>query len=216
VRRRTFLLAFAAAGVLLVLWFLLLWGPQGGRLKDAEDRQSAAEAANTALQVRLSRLQASQARAPELTADLEQLRRAVPDGPELAQFILDANDAASAAGVDFLSISPGVPEQSDPALPPVINLAINVTGSYFSVLDYLDRLAELPRIVVIDDITLTPNDSESGRSLGVSITGRMFATTAPQVTPVSTTTTTAPGAAGEQVTTSTSAPPEITVSSTNG
>lgn len=212
--RRTIAVAVGAASVLLVLWFLLLWSPQGGRLQDAEKRVASAEEANTALELRLGRLRASQERVPELMADVEELRRAVPDEPELAQFILDANDAATDAGVDFLSISPGLPEQSNPALPPVISLSINVTGSYFSVLDYLDRLAELPRIVVIDDITLTPNESDSGSGLGVSITGRMFATSAPQIAPT-TTTTIAPadGDADEQVTTSTSSVPPVTGSS---
>jgi type IV pilus assembly protein PilO len=196
--RRAVLIAFGAAALLLVLWFLLLWGPQGGRLRAAEDRQTAAEAQNSALELRLSRLQASQERAPELMADLEELRRAVPDDPELAQFILDANEAASDSGVDFLSISPGVPEQSDPLLPPVIRLAINVTGGYFEVLDYLDRLTNLPRVVVIDDLSLTPTGGDAGGELNVALTARMFATSAPQV---ATTTTTAPPADGATTTT---------------
>jgi len=208
VSRRAVLIAFGAAALLLVMWFLLLWGPQGGRLSDADDRQTAAEAENSSLELRLARLRASQERATELMADLEELRRAVPDEPELAQFILDANEAASEAGVDFLSISPGVPELSDPLLPPTIALAISVTGGYFEVLDYLDRLTDLPRIVVIDDLSLTPTDSAAGRELAVSLTARMFATSAPQITPP-TTTTVAPA---DGSTTSTSAAPGVTVS----
>jgi type IV pilus assembly protein PilO len=191
VNRRAVLITAGAVLALLVLWFMLLWGPQGGRLKDAEARVDAATTANDALRIRLQRLEAAQERATELTADLADLRRAVPDDPALAQFILDANKAASDSGVDFLSISPAVPEQVDASLPATITLSINVTGSYFSVLDYLERLAELPRIVVIDDITMTPNDSDGGGGLGVSLTGRMFATSAPAfATPTTTTTTT--------------------------
>jgi Tfp pilus assembly protein PilO len=224
VTRRTALVAFAAAAALLVLWFMFLWGPQGGKLSDAEDREQAADVQNAALELRLSRLRAAQEKAPELMADLEELRRAVPDDPELAQFILDANDAASAAGVDFLSISPGVPSMSDPALPPVISLNIDVRGEYFSVLDYLDRMSELPRVVVVDTLGLTPSESATGQELTVAIVGRMFATSAPQLTtpapiatPAPTTTTTAPATpeAQQQVTTSTTAPPQITVT-TNG
>lgn len=212
--RRALAIAFGAAGALLVLWFLALWGPQGGKLSDADARVSAAETANEALQIRLQRLQGVQDRATELTAELAELQRAVPDEPSLAQFILDANQAATDSGVDFLSIAPGVPDQPDPSVPATMTLSINVQGGYFEVLDYLDRFATMPRVVVIDAITMTPSESESGGTgLVVALTGRMFATTAPAVAVTGETpTTTVPGEANEQVTTSTQAAPEITVS----
>ena len=200
--RRALLVALGAAVLLLVVWFLLLWGPQGGRLRDAEDRRTAAESANTALELRLARLQASQDRATELMAELEELRRAVPDDPELAQFILDANDIATSAGVDFLSITPGVPSPAgEGGGPPVITLNVSVRGTYESVLDYLRLLEELPRIVVVDALGLTPGDDDT---LSVSITARMFATTAPSVAPPTTT----------PATTATTAPAETTETTT--
>lgn len=194
--RRTALIAGGAALALLALWFVLLWGPQGGRLSDARDRVDAAESANDELGLRLGRLQAAQEGVPARMADLEALRRAVPDDPELAQFILDANQAASESGVDFLSISPAVPAEGESGLPPTIALSISVTGGYFEVLDYLGRIDDLPRIVVIDGIDLTPGAGDGAlQELAVSITGRMFATAAPQLAPV-TTTTTAPAPSG--------------------
>lgn len=202
--RRAAIITFGVSVALLLLWFVALWGPQGGKLKDAHNRTDVAKADNGQLELRLSRLKAAQKKAPELMADLERLRRAVPDDPELAQFILDANQAATDAGVDFLSISPGVPEQKDPTRPPVISLGISVNGDYFSVLDYLDRINALPRIVVIDNLSLAPQASNTGELLTVSLTARMFATSAPQIAPT-TTTTTAPASqsrAGTPATTS--------------
>jgi type IV pilus assembly protein PilO len=222
--RRTILVAGAAAAGLAIMWFLLLWGPQGGKLDDARERETAAQAENDGLELRLARLQAAQQEAPEMMADLDGLRRAVPDDPQLAEFILDANTAASDAGVDFISIAPGVP-QAGAALPPTITLSISVSGEYFSVLDYLERLSDMPRIVVVDSLNLAPSSSENGlQELAVQVTARMFATSAPQVaaaaaatgSPVATTTTTAaPSSESEQqVTTSTSSAPSITVTPT--
>lgn len=221
--RRTILVASAASVVLLALWFLLLWGPQGDELEGARERRAAAEAENTALELRLARLRAAQEQAPQLMADLDDLRRAVPDDPQLAEFIFDANEAATEAGVDFISIAPGVPSLVAP-LPPTITLNISVLGEYFSVLDYLERLDDLPRIVVIDSLGLTPIESDSGQEdLRVEITARMFATSAPQLggPPVpaeatTTTTTVAGGESQQQVTTSTSSTPDITVSGSSG
>ena len=196
--RRGFLIAIGASLALLGLWFVFLWGPQGGRLTDAQARGDAAETRNRELELRVDRLEAAQDGAPARMAELAALRRAVPDEPELAQFILDANQAASEAGVDFLSISPGVPAPGVSGLPPVISLSITVTGPYFSVLDYLERIGDLPRIVVIDALNLQPNAAPDGlQELTVSVTGRMFASSAPQIPPP----TTVPPAPGETTTT---------------
>lgn len=180
-RKRILILGGACAAV-AALWFLLLWGPQGGRLADAEDRQVAAESTNDELQLRLARLQATARREPQLVAAIDQLRTAVPDGPNLPQFILEANDAASAADVAFLSISPSPPAASaSPTLPNQIALQITVSGGYEEVLDYLGRLEALPRIVVVDGLTLSPGvDQVTGRQeLAVSLTARMFTNALP-------------------------------------
>lgn len=178
--RRTALLAFGAALLLLVMWFFFLWGPQGGKLRDAEERRELAEGQNSALEVRLARLEDVQDRAPTLLAELDELRAAVPDEPDLAQFILDANEIASGAGVEFLSIAPSVPAASEAGGPPVITLSISVTGGYFEVLDYLTRLESIPRVVVVDSLNLTPGGSDEGPlEIAVSLTARMFTQTVP-------------------------------------
>lgn len=208
--RRTVAVAFGAALLLLVVWFVFLWGPQGGKLSDAEERRDAAEAQNGALEVRLARLRDAQDRAPDLLADLDELRAAVPDEPDLAQFILDANEIATTAGVEFLSIAPGVPTANEAGGPPVITLSINVTGGYFEVLDYLTRLDGLARIVVVDSLSLTPTSGEGGlQEIAVAITARMFTQTLPATAaPV------ADGAATE--TTDTTAAGETTTTESTG
>lgn len=204
--KKALLIGVGASVVLAVLWFLLLWSPQGGRLADARDREETAAAENGQLEVRVARLSAAEQRRPELTADLEALRVAVPDSPDLAQFLLDANGASVEAGVDFVSISPTPPAPSQtPGLPSEIALSINVEGGYFQVLDFLDRINGLSRIVVVDALGLQAS-AEPGTPLSVSLTARMFttatqvaqgpaaapATPAPSEPPATTTTTTAP------------------------
>jgi hypothetical protein len=56
-----------------------------------------------------------------------------------------------------------------------VGLGIKVEGGYFQVLDYLDRILELPRVVVIDTISVTPMDETTANPrLAVDLTGRMF------------------------------------------
>ena len=180
------LVGFAAAAVaLVVLWWVLLWGPRSRAIGQARERAASAETERSALTARIQRLKEAQADEPRQRARLEALRTAIPDEPDLGQFILDANDAASRAGVDFLSISPSPPAASpDPTLPASIALAITVDGGYFQVLDYVNRLDGLSRIVVVENLSLTSGSSETGATtLSVSITARMYTTADPAGVP---------------------------------
>lgn len=183
--RKVLLISVGATVGLAVLWFLLLWTPQGGRLTDAHEREETAAATNSQLELRAARLAAAEQRRPELTADLEALRVAVPDAPDLAQFLLDADTASTAAGVDFISISPTPPAASTTAgVPSEIALSISVEGGYFQVLDFLNRLSSMPRIVVVDTLGLTASGEGSDAVLTVAITARMFTTAADVAAPV--------------------------------
>jgi len=196
VRNRLILIAGGAALAVLVLWFLLLWGPQGSRLNDARDRRDVAQDRAEQLELQIARLRASQDRALGLAAQREQLR-----------------DAAERSGIDFISVSPSPPAASDVGEPAAVSLAISVSGGYFQVLDFINRLEALPRLVVIDTLTLTPEGADIGTvRLSAAISGRMFTTASPAdaagdaggatattttttTTPADTTTTTAPAGA---------------------
>lgn len=195
--RRAILIGAAAAVLVLVLWWFLLWSPQRDRIGDAKERREAAEQQIAQLRVTLSRLQELQREETLKRSQIEQLRVAVPDQPNLAQFILDANEAADRAGIEFLSITPSPPAAGAAGSPSSIGLSISVTGGYFQVLDFVNRLTDLPRIVVIDNLSLNAGE---GAALTVSIAGRMF-TTATEITPApAPTTTVAPGGAATTTT----------------
>ena len=225
--RRPVLIGVAAALGVLVFWFLFLWSPQGSKITKAKERAAQAESERQELQLRIARLKSLQQAEPQKRAQLESLRVAIPDEPNLAQFILDANTAANVSGIEFLSISPSppaaatgpagsgsTPPATTPAAPgagarpAVINLQMSVSGGYFQVVDFVNRLNGLSRLVVIDSLGLTtgaPAAAATSASTGltVAITARMFVSAATPVagpsgapvTPGGATTTTAPGAA---------------------
>ena len=223
--RRPLLIGVAAALGVLLFWFIFLWSPQGSKISKAKDRKVAAESEQQELQLRIARLKSLQQQEPQKRAQLENLRVAIPDEPNLAQFILDANTAANVSGIQFMSISPSppaaatgpagsapapTPSPATPAAgarPAVINLQLSVSGGYFQVVDFVNRLDGLPRLVVIDSLGLTagpagPQAAASSTGLSVSITARMFVreatsvagSTGAPITPGGATTTTAPGA----------------------
>ena len=215
---RRLLIPLGVGVAVLVLWFVALWGPQGSALSSARKRASDATAQRETLRDQLRRLQDSQRNQPLKQSQLETMRVAIPDDPNLAQFILDANDAASRSGIDFLSITPSLPTASSAgpgstvpgggsATPIPIRIGMTVAGGYFQVLDFVNRLDKLPRIVVVDNISLSTAAATTAiPQLQATLAARIFTTSATPVSgattggggggaaPGATTTTTGPGA----------------------
>jgi Tfp pilus assembly protein PilO len=215
---RRLLIPIGIGLVLVLFWYFALWSPQSKALSDARKRKTDAQTKTATLRDQLTRLQQARRDQPLKQSQLETLRVAIPDDPNLAQFILDANDAAARSGIDFLSITPTPPggtaagagtapaagggAAAGGAAPVPIRVAMSVSGGYFQVLDFMNRLNRLPRLVVIDSVTMS---SQGGNAqLQVSLQERIFTTSSQPVAGSTTsgggipsgapTTTTAPGA----------------------
>jgi Tfp pilus assembly protein PilO len=198
---RRLLLGVAAALAVIVLWYFLLWSPRGNAIEKAKSRQEAARVALLELRAEARRLADLRRNEASIRARIEQLRQAIPDEPNLAQFILDANEAANRSGIDFLSIAPTPPAAASSggggAPPPAqITLSITLTGGYFQVLDFVNLLNRLSRIVVVDSLNVSSDD---GASLSVQLGAMMFVTSVPEGAGI-------PSAGGAPTTTTTAAP----------
>ncbi len=195
--RRNMLIAGAAAGLVLVLWYVLLWSPRKADLAEARDRREKAAVMRDELAIRVTRLRASQKDEPMKRAQVEALRTTIPDDPNLAAFILDTNDAATKSGIDFMSIAPSEPAPGAAvagvaavntstaaggapatagAPPAEVKLQLQITGGYFQVLDFLNRINEMPRLVITDALNVS---SDEKAKLSVGVTARMFVRTVP-------------------------------------
>jgi Tfp pilus assembly protein PilO len=214
---RRLLIPLGVGVAVLVLWFVALWGPQGSALSSARKRASDATAQRETLRDQLKRLQDSRRDQPLKQSKLETMRVAIPDDPNLAQFILDANDAASKAGIDFLSITPTPPSAATGATAGTtpaggaggsasIRIGLSLTGGYYQVLNFVNLLDKLPRIVVVDNLTMTAAAAGATQGLQATLAARIFTTSSRPVaggatgggggaaTPGASTTTTGPGA----------------------
>lgn len=179
--RRIMMITGAVLVVMIGLWYVFGFRSQSNKIDSARATEESARTSNQQLELRISQLKAARKSTPKLTATLERLRRAVPEDPNLAEFLLQANGIAEESGVDWLNVAPLPPAVSEtPTLPAKIGLNITIEGGYFQVLDYLNRLAELPRIVVIDSLSLTPGEAEASGAprMTAVLTGRMFSTKA--------------------------------------
>jgi Tfp pilus assembly protein PilO len=194
--KRGMLIGIAAGGVVLILlWYFLLFSPTSSDLNDTRDQVSEAQHQKQELENTVRRLKDLSRNAPQQEADLRTLKAAVPDNPDLGEFILQANEIATASGVDWLAITPSPPVASTGSGPnSTIGLSIQVEGGFFQVLDYLNRLEDLDRLVIVDSVSIstggsgsstgssasstgstdTSGSSSSDPTLSVTLTGRMF------------------------------------------
>lgn len=187
--------------VVLLVWNLFIFSPKGRDLSKAKKATRASQQIENNLRAQLTRLVDISHNGPEIAAELDKLSAAVPAAPDLDGFILSANQIAAQSGIDWLSVSPGV-VQAGTTGPSVIALSIQIKGGFFQVLDYLNRLEDMGRLVIVDGINVTAAaEAGSGASatptgpptLAVTLTARMFTRAAP-ATPGGTSPT--PGATG--------------------
>jgi len=201
----------AIVGVLLTIvavlvWNLLFFAPKGRDLSKAKKDTQIEEQKEPQLRAQLAALEEISKNGPEIAAKLDRLGAAVPTSPDLDGFILSANQIAVQSGIDWLSVSPGIVAVGT-AGPSVIPLTISIKGGFFQVLDYLNRLEDMGRLVIVDGLTAsaaaggTSGTGGTGGSaaapttgaptLAISLTARMF-TMAPPAAPPGSTPTPAP------------------------
>jgi len=180
-RRRVLVFVLALIAV-LVGYYFLAFSPQSDRIKQATTAADTAEAQVQKLKIELARREELQARAPQLREQAKTLDDAMPNDPQLAQFILQVQDSANVSGIEWLSVSP-TPPAAGAAGFQVVALTMSIEGGYFQVQDFLVRLETLSRAVKVDVLTLTPaTTSTQGRGspkLGAALTMKLFVAAPP-------------------------------------
>lgn len=162
---RTVLYATLGAVVLVVVaWMFLVYRPRGDEIAGIEEEIAQAEDLESSLQAQVARLQELDEERPSVEAELRQLTAAVPPDPELATLILTLHDEATRSGIDFLQFTPSPPTAGEDTS--VISAGLNVSGSFFTVLDFLDRVEALDRIIVVDALELTAAEPEVATEQG--------------------------------------------------
>lgn len=189
-KAKLILIGVGAALLITAVWFFALWSPQGKDLDQAKADQAAAEQRSSELTARLTRLKKLEANADVLERDRALLATAIPTADELDDFLLQVNDRAAKAGVDFVSIAPQQPGAAGAAPgaaaagPTPVGLQIQVTGDYFAILRFMEQLRDGERLVTVENFSLSKGGE--GNSMSASIGGRMFiapAVAVPTATP---------------------------------
>ena len=190
-KAKLILIGVGAALLITAVWYFALWSPQGKDLDQAKADQAAAEQRASELEARLTRLKKLEANADVLERDRALLATAIPTADQLDAFLLQVNERAARAGVEFVSIAPQQPGGADAAPgaavagPTPIGLQIQVTGDYFALLRFMEQLRDGERLVTVENFSLSKGGE--GNQMSASIGGRMFiapSVAVPTATPI--------------------------------
>jgi Tfp pilus assembly protein PilO len=176
-QRTKLILAGVACFLVALLFFLFFIRPRQGEIGRLDQAIQDEEARTQELQTELQRLQALRDAAPELQARLQELRALVPRQNEVPNFIFQVQEAADAAGVAFVQITPEPPKPPPEGAPLAeIRVQINAEGGYFSIQDFIRRLYGLDRAVRIDLFSLSgEQDTQTGElTVTLQSTARIF------------------------------------------
>lgn len=174
--RSQIILTSIAVVVVCLLTYFLLVNPQRSELTEVNAQVEAERARTGQLRIELQRLQDLQENAPALEAELEEIRGFVPVRPELSNFIFQVDDAAKAAGLDFVRITPELPRTPpEGAALAQVRSTISATGGYFALQDFLRRLYNLDRALRADTMTIAVSSLQPfGTRLQMTIAARIF------------------------------------------
>ncbi|MDP1809058.1 MAG: type 4a pilus biogenesis protein PilO [Actinomycetota bacterium] len=169
--------------LILVVTVLLVLKPQFAKISNLKAEQETEKTSLGQAKLKLQQLDAIRAEAADIEAKRISLSRRLPDDAELPTLVVELQKVANRAGLDFGSVQVGaVAEQSGYA---EIPLSLAVTGTFYSIVDYLYRLEKSTREIVVDSFSLQP---ATYPQLQISIQARAFKTTntaVPQLPPPS-------------------------------
>jgi Tfp pilus assembly protein PilO len=211
-------LAVGALAALLAtaLWYNFLLKPTRSQASKVKADTAQERVKLQPLQAQLDQANADAAHAGTFKAQLASLQQAIPDSPAQAAFTRAADAIAAASNVSWQSVTHAPPT---PGLTTeTINVGVQIKGTYEQVMDYLARLSQLKRLLIVDSVQFSAAGTtgagagaattgagastgpfSGANSLTVTIAGRLFEIPPPVVATGGTTTggtTTAPATGG--------------------
>lgn len=176
--RNRFIALGAVVALMVVAFVAFPFRSNRAEVKNVRAQQATVQEQIDALRVRLERLKELQRNEPALRAESARFGDALPSEPRLPDFILQVQESANLAGVDFLSIAPTLPAPFSPATAAgapatsttapsagglqAISVAVSTTGGYADVVDFVTRLEQLKRAVRVNTFTLSPGGDAAG------------------------------------------------------
>jgi Tfp pilus assembly protein PilO len=143
--RRSPIIAGVAALLVcaLVVFFLVL--PKRAQVSDAQQELDTVKNETAQLQAQLNALVDAKAQAPAARRTIRRVDQEVPATADEPGLILLLRNAAERSGVNFTDLAVSAPAASTTSSFSTIPVSITISGTYFSLDEFLFRIETLPR-----------------------------------------------------------------------
>jgi len=159
--------------VLVGTWFLLV-SPKRGEVSELQAATESQEGKNASLETEVALLKEQNKKLPKYQAELAELRNRIPATEGMPSLIRQLRVAADKSGVDLDALTPQPavalvgPEGGTPAvgeggsLPPEalagVNFDIVVSGGYFEIQQFMNKVENLERYVQVSGFTIAEGE----------------------------------------------------------
>lgn len=174
---RRYLVAGAAALLVVVVFLLVFLNPKLGEIADVRDQIAGEQETRQSLQIKLEQLQNAERAAPATVARLAKFDRLLPPTPDLPALIRQLQGSATASGINLRSIAPSPPQPlANSTGISSISVTLQVQGGFFRLESFLARLEDLQRVAEVTSLAIAPvRAPETGiATLQSTITMRLY------------------------------------------
>jgi Tfp pilus assembly protein PilO len=160
-RKMRMLLSGGALVVIVALaWFFLI-SPLRADI-DKTDAAIAIQSAKLAdAQAELARAESTRAEGKRNQARLLELAKMVPEAGQVPSLLVQIQDLADQSGIEFISVSPGAPKESEGFQ--IIPLQLEFSGTYFDLSDFAYRVEQAVaapgRLLTVKSVELQLGDA---------------------------------------------------------
>jgi type IV pilus assembly protein PilO len=144
-RKLVLLIALVVVAALILAGFLIY--PQFSKISSLDKQITDAQSQIDSARVLLEQRQAVKGRAAQTEAELLRLSNELPESPEIASLIIELQDTANEAGVEFVTLIPSDPVQN--AGYSSVPMKMQIRGTWADTLDFMQRVSKLTRQVRI-------------------------------------------------------------------
>ena len=164
------IIAGLLAAIAAIAVVVLLVVPQFHALTELDGRKLAVEQEMAQTKTTLGQLEQVKRGAAETQAQLIKISNQVPDSPELPTLVIEMQNAADSAGLDFQSIKPAIPAPPSPLGYGAISVTMKLQGRWADILDFLRRTQRMTRLVRQVSVEVVPATTGASASAATTPT----------------------------------------------
>lgn len=162
-RRPKVLLAVAGVLVVVLVWVLAFFLPQGHKLSSLQADEQNLQAEVNAGNARVARLRVESQHSSQIQAMVKKLESYAPATSDIS-YISVLSNAAKATGVTVTSLGPGTPVAVSGSPFDSIPISATVNGTYDNLLGFIKAVYQLPRLTDIDSVQVSGGGPKSNRA----------------------------------------------------